>query len=307
MLEKVKNRAGVSIDIHAYNLRTPTHMEWTSNGHLIVSEHSSGTMKDITNGGDQSKNEPFVYGLKGPSSIAPLKDGRIYVSEMWGNRITDVSMGGDATENLPSFTGLSGPYSLIYMDDTFFVVERESKVSNRVSKVDPDTGDIEHFITGIPAVPMPGAESLLPPEAFPDRWEEYLFALTSCTGWTEPPFINGEKTGVISSSALGIIVRYPEEPSQFMDLAKGESLIATGLDWKGGMKTSPKDGKIYITQPHKGTVVAIDPNTHKDYRFEAPVIQGLTMPSCLRFNEDGSEMYICSMATGIVWKVTGFE
>ncbi|MFC0301968.1 hypothetical protein ACFFIS_14400 [Virgibacillus soli] len=59
-------------------------------------------------------------------------------------------------------------------------------------------------------------------------------------------------------------------------------------------------------EPHKGTIVAIDPNIQKDYRFEIPVIQGLTMPSCLRFNKDGSEMYICSMASGIIWKVTGF-
>lgn len=306
MLKKVQSRTNLSIDIHAYNLRTPTHMEWTTNGRLIVSEHTSGTIKDITEGGDQSGNEPFVYGLRGPSSIAPLKDGRIYVSEMWADRVIDVSLGGDATDNLPSFDGLNSPYSIIFLDNTFFVVERESKISNRVSKVDPDTGSIEHFITDIPAMPMPGIEGLLPPEAFPDKWEQYLFSFTACTGWTDPPFINGKVTGIISSSVLGIIAKYPDTPTSFMDLAKSDNLIATGLDWKGGMRQNPNDGKIYITQPHKGTIVAIDPNIQKDYRFEIPVIQGLTMPSCLRFNKDGSEMYICSMASGIIWKVTGF-
>lgn len=39
MLKKVQSRTNLCIDVYDFNLRTPTHMEWNTNGRLRVSEH----------------------------------------------------------------------------------------------------------------------------------------------------------------------------------------------------------------------------------------------------------------------------
>ncbi len=35
----------------AWGLKNPSHMEWTPDGRLLVSEHTAGTVRDITKGG----------------------------------------------------------------------------------------------------------------------------------------------------------------------------------------------------------------------------------------------------------------
>jgi glucose/arabinose dehydrogenase len=43
----------------AWGLKNPSHMEWTPDGRLLVSEHTAGTVRDITKGGDASEAKPF--------------------------------------------------------------------------------------------------------------------------------------------------------------------------------------------------------------------------------------------------------
>jgi sugar lactone lactonase YvrE len=55
-----------------------------------------------------------------------------------------------------------------------------------------------------------------------------------------------------------------------------------------------------------GTVMAVDPSDPGDYRFDPPVVQGLSMPTCVRFSPDGDSMFVCSMPTGSVWRLSDF-
>ncbi|MBP1970317.1 DNA-binding beta-propeller fold protein YncE [Virgibacillus natechei] len=275
---------------------------------LLVSETTAGRIKDITEPGNYLDVDPFAYGLKGPSSIVPLPDGRIYVCETSGNRIVDISMGGESSDNIPFIDGLKRPYSLTYLDNNLEVVERESVSSNRVLKINPDTGSKNVLIKNIPAVPMPGLEGILPQSAFPDDWEYEWSMFSSCAGWkTKIRAEDGNEFSVSSSSALGQIVKDPESESDYMDIVKNGHLIASGLDWKGGMIQHPTNKMLYVTQPHKGTILEVDPFDSRDYRFQAPIIQGLNMPTCVRFSPDGNSLYVCSAPTGSIWKLSGFQ
>ncbi len=69
----------------------------------------------------------------------------------------------------------------------------------------------------------------------------------------------------------------------------------------------PTNNHVYVTQPSKGSVMAVNPATPQDYRHDLPVVQGLAMPTCVRFSPDGESMFVCSMATGSVWKITDFD
>ena len=68
----------------------------------------------------------------------------------------------------------------------------------------------------------------------------------------------------------------------------------------------PSDGRTYVSQPLKGTVMAVDHSGGRDYRFDPPVVQGLNMPTCVRFSPDGESMFVCSMAVGGVWRIRNF-
>lgn len=307
-MQTTLTKLNLKVELHASNLMTPSHMEWTPDGRLLVSETTAGRIKDITKPGNYLDVAPFASGLKGPSSIVPLQDGRIYVCETWANRIVDVSLGGDSSENLPFLDGLQRPYSLTYLGDHLEVVERESITTNRVLKINPETGSKEVLIKNIPAVPMPGLEGILPLESFPDNWEYEWSMYSGCAGWKTKIFTeDGQEFNVSSSSALGQIVKDPETETDYMDLVKKGNLIASGLDWKGGMIQNPVNKMLYVTQPHKGTILEINPFESKDYRFSAPIIQGLNMPTCVRFSPDGNSMYVCSAPTGSIWKFTGFQ
>ncbi|BAS26615.1 hypothetical protein LIP_0758 [Limnochorda pilosa] len=69
---------------------------------------------------------------------------------------------------------------------------------------------------------------------------------------------------------------------------------------------NPADGFIYAVQPELGSLVATDPMTPRNDRFVPPVAQGLRMPACVRFGEEGSSMSTCSLADGVVWKVNDY-
>jgi glucose/arabinose dehydrogenase len=102
----------MKVQLFATNLMNPSHMEWTKDGRLLVSECTAGNIKDVTEGGDMAHKTPVAYGLKGPSSIRPLDDGRILVAEMWGGSIRDISQNGDVSRIAPFAHSLSGPYSI---------------------------------------------------------------------------------------------------------------------------------------------------------------------------------------------------
>lgn len=108
-MQLLSRKLSLKVELHAVNLITPSHMEWTHDGRLLVSETTAGRIKDITEPGNYLDTKPFAYGLKGPSSIVPLEDGRIYVCETWGDRIVNVSFGGDISKDFSYIKDLKRP------------------------------------------------------------------------------------------------------------------------------------------------------------------------------------------------------
>ncbi|MCQ6277553.1 hypothetical protein JMM81_22105 [Bacillus sp. V3B] len=304
----------IKVVVHAFNLRTPTHMEWTQDGRLLVSEHTAGEVKDITNGGDFKNVRPFAYGLQGPSSILPLPNGRILVAEAWGNRVTDITHGGNALEKPPYLT-LSEPYSLSTLNGNIYATEQNELSNLELSEITGGEGVVSEsqpIVTGIPVTPLPGLEGLSPYIDMQD-----VIGSTKCGSWTIAiptdidfgyPSNGFSRSGglYLSCSVLGQIIKVPKEGGNYFDLIDKGHLFAWGLDFSGGMIMNRNDGLIYVTQPLKGTVMAVDPNDKRDYRFDPPVVKGLSMPTCVRFSPDGKSMFICSMTTGTIWKVTNF-
>lgn len=296
----------VSVQPFATNLRTPSHMEWTPEGRLLVSETTAGRIVDITDGGDFADAEPFAVGLEGPASILPLPDGRILVAEVWRGRVTDVSLGGDVSKREPYAAELHAPYSLSTAYDRIFVVERAGTSTNQSTDISGGGGRSNHVahVRSIPTVAMAGLEGLTPVESWPASWQPLFIG---CGGWNNIARIGGTTWPLSSSSALGQLIKVPEEGGSFLDLVEEGYVVAQGLGWLGGAIQHPLDERVYLTQPTKGSVVAVDPSSSDtDYRFQPPVVQGLNMPTCVRFSPDGAAMFVCSMSTGSVWKVEDF-
>jgi len=304
MLEaRTRTRTQVKVELFATNLHAPSHMEWTPEGRLLVSEHTSGYVKDITDGGDMRDVEPFAFGLQGPSSILPLEDGRILVAEMWAGRVSDIGGGGNVADREPVADGLKGAYSLARSNGSVYATERRTPSISQVTEIINTEGRSPYrpHVTNIPSAVMPGLEGLTPLELWPDEW---LNVLAGCSPWIEPDGPYGEI--VLSVSPLGQLVRVPKEGGDCLSLTEEGHVLATGLGWMGGMKTHPDGDHIYVSQPQKGTVVAVDRSGPHDYRFQPPVVQGLNMPTCVRFSPDGETMFVCSMPIGGVWRVTNF-
>lgn len=300
----------VEIELFATNLMNPSHMEWTPDGRLLVSEHTNGTIKDATNGGDLANEPPVATGLDGPASIAPLKDGRILVAEAWGGRIKDISKGGPDYAHAPAFaSGLSMPYSIVERNldgkDRLFVSESFGPHHAQITEFTAG-GDVRsafgEFITNLPSVA--GEPGLTPLHSWPHDWEN--FAAAGCVKDWEDTGDGGAKH-YVAVGPLGQIFDVSSGGGDYFDLLKANQLIARGLHQLGGLKMNSHDGLIYAVEPKAGTVVAIDPAKQHNYKFEPPVVRGLNMPTCPRFSADGQILYVCDSGVGGIWKITGFS
>jgi hypothetical protein len=182
-------RARVRVELFATNLHTPTHMEWTPDGRLLVSEPTAGQIKDITHGGDMCNTKPFAYGLMGPASILPLGD-RLLTAENWGHCVTDITHGGDASKAERYATNLSSPYSLATLpqhDGTaeyrVFVNERFGRFRGQITEITGggNRSNFKPYITDIPVrAAAPGGA---PFESWPDKWEFYPSACCAAQTW----------------------------------------------------------------------------------------------------------------------------
>jgi len=98
------------------------------------------------------------------------------------------------------------------------------------------------------------------------------------------------------------------EGGDYIELVKSGKLLAWGLERFGSIKEHPETSKIYAAEPFAGNVVLIDPsNDPQNYRFEPPVIRNLLIPTCIRFNSNGSIMYVCGLGEGAVWQISNFR
>lgn len=293
------------VELFATNLQTPGHMEWTHDGRLLVSEMTAGRVTDVTDGGDFRDADPYAVGLRSPGSICPLPDGRILVADTWADRIVDISQGGDVTRRSAFAEGLAKPYSVAAIGNSVYATERPSRLLTRISRVDARDGSASPHVTRITAMPMPGLESLTPLSSWKDgSWGEFF---APCAAWVCVADTAVGPRLILTTGALGLVVEIPPEGGDFVDLLEAGHVLGYGFTgWFGGQIQHPVDKRIYITQPLKGTVVAVDLDRPGDYRFASPVVTGLNMPTCVRFSPDGSAMYACSMPTGAIWRITDF-
>lgn len=296
-----------TVTLFAQNLRAPSHMEWV-NGQLLVSEHSAGTIKDASSGGDMMNATPFASGLRGPASILPLPGGGILVSESWGGEVKDISAGGDMSSTSAFATGLSAPYSLARIvdpeDDEEHIFVSEHDQNAWYSWIsDITTGGSSHTVYVSDGPTIHGPPGLSPLSSWPNNWPKY--AVASCVKkWIEPGF-DGKLYVAVGS--LGQILDVPSGGGAYIDLVKNGHLAGWGLHRCGGIKWHPHRQRLFVAEPEAGSIMAIDPANPKTHIFEPPVVRGLRNPTCIRFGgSDGEVMYVCGQADGCIWKIENF-
>jgi hypothetical protein len=262
---------------------------------------------EITEGGDMLDVQSFVLNLRGPSSTLPIGDPFLVV-ETWAGRVTDISGGGDFQPNNVFADGLVSPYSLaaISADEIapprIFSTERLSLFNGQITDIS-DGGSRESFRPYVTNVPVrPGKPGKTPLDAWPHGWERIAAA-----GCDNAPWVTDYAGDLFFEVGhLGQIVRAPRDGGKYPERESMGCVVAWGLDRIGGMKAHPTDGRIYAVAPDRGCVVSVDPTSSDYYGFNPPVVQGFTQPTCVRFNDAGDVMYVCSSGDGVVWKVSEF-
>jgi hypothetical protein len=295
------------VTLFAQNLRAPSHMEWV-NGQLLVSEHSAGTIKDITNGGDMKDVAPFAWGLNGPASILPVPGGPILVSESWGGTVRDITGGGDVSGRSAFASGLTGPYSLgrVQVDpdepERIFVSEHDAQARwGWVSDITAGGSQHPVYVSDQPTIL--GPPGLTPISSWPQDWPQ--FAVASCVKQWKEPGTAGKL--YISLGALGQILEVPTGGGAYIDLVKNGAMVAWGLHRCGGIKWHTQRNRLFVAEPEAGSIMEVDPATPQHYLFKPPVVRGLRNPTCIRFSGAAGEiMYVCGQADGCVWKIEDF-
>lgn len=305
----------VEVTLHATNLNNPSHMEWTHDGRLLATERTNGRIVDVTDGGDfgglgADDERVFASGLEGPSSMAMLPDGRILANECWEGRIRDITGGGEfsgVADETVFASDLDGPYSIVYHDATDAVYTTVNPGEGRSSRIidvtgGDDAGDHPTIVDQIPVRDkFPG---MTPRRAWPDNWEPYQI---DCGEWVTPA---GEAL-LYSVGPLGQVARADMDPDSetttHIDHVNNDRLVAEGLDRVGGSVYNRKDGLVYVAEPFKGSVAAIDPHDSRQYRFTPRVANGFTLPTCVRCGPDNDTMFVCGRGEGVVYKIENFR
>lgn len=297
------------VELHAKGLDNPSHMEFTDDGRLLVTERSAGHIVDVTDGGEVGTAESFAWNLERPASMTMLSDGRILVSESSTGKVKDITGGGDGNDADVYAEGLDSPYTLISVedgDDTRIIV-RENNGDHQVGMLEITGGghadDMDYVVSKIPSKPKsPGITELSD-----DWWGHWHQAPDyDCGTWD----IVADGEVIYSVGALGQFVHASLDDDDVTTHAEhldDDRILAWGFETLGGSKYNADDGLAYVTEPEEGAVAAFDPDAPMDQRFSPRVVQGLKGPTCVRFGPDNEEMYVCGRYEGVIWKVTDFR
>jgi len=272
------------ISVHAFGLLQPSHMEWTEDGRLLVSEFGRGNIFDITAGGDYRDAKPFASGLAHPAGILTNYEGsRIIVADTGRGEIVDITGGGHRLKENIVGSSIPGAYGLTLFRDKLFTAF-SSETENGVARVTGGSfteGDI-HF------------------GGFPNgnrNHPAYLSFMGACpTNWSTVAF--NDRLLYVHSS-LGAIYDVSEEAVFTADTPK----FVEGLDEPLGMIYHEPTKLLYIADRGSGSVKPIPSGGEVNMRFVSPVATGFRRPSCVRFHPARSVMYVCDMAECVVWTV----
>lgn len=290
------------VRIFAEGLAYPTHMEWTLQERLLVSERNRGRILDITEGGKAENAIVIAENLQGPASILPTEKG-LFVAETWGGRVTFIDLKNGSHKGHAN--DLRWPYSLTTAQlggtERIFVSELVAPLFGQLTDITEGGGREKHtpYVTEIPYMsPVfyqePGAR-------------EYDSRPQVIMGCESAPWTKRLADGSLILEANFVIFKVPEGGGRFADILSDEkNAIARGLRFTGGMTQHPVNGLIYAVDPPAGTVFVVDPEKPGDYRHVPPVVQGLNWPSCVRFGPDGKEMFVCSFSSGVIYLVRNF-
>ncbi|MCF2237760.1 hypothetical protein KVP04_01265 [Halobacterium salinarum] len=309
--EKVEY-ANPTIEVHAKNVQNPSHMEWTDKGRLIVSSHSSGSVFDVTDGGDMSDATPFAEGLGGPASILPLDADRLLISESQNGQVMNIAGGGKYSDKDPFASGLSRPYSLgrtVDQDGNLRVVATEKRptiggsLEAFVTDITGGGEDHDTLVSGIPTHASPTGPK---PDGADWDWDKPREAgfTPDCNSWAS--FDVDTDRLFLSISPLGEIMEISDaEGTTYQDLIHDKGrVIARGLNHTGGLKYNSHDGLLYGVEPYVGSIFAVDP---EDSSLEAQrVVSGLDKPGCLRFGPE-NEMYVCGRGQNVIFEITDYK
>jgi len=288
-----------SMDVHAHGLSYPSHMEWTQDGRLLVSEFLGGNVKDITEGGDARTQKPFAYNLGHPASLLTDYQGdRILVNDNGKGVVYDITNGGDVQKAQVIFRGVPGPYGLVSHGGQVYSTFSNVRENGLVKIV--EGGEF--------------SEGLMLVRGFPRGVRETADArmegveIGDCGSWSARSV--GDRL-LYLHSGLGIIFDLENEASgeHFERYSTDIPIVAQGLNKPLGFIAQEVDGEdvLFVAERFGHAVKAVPPKSYGiDMRYIPPVATGFREPSCLRFSPDAKEMYVCDFAGGVVWKV-GFE
>ncbi|MBI3032784.1 hypothetical protein HYY69_04875 [Candidatus Woesearchaeota archaeon] len=288
-----------TMTIHAHGLNYPSHMEWTADGRLLVSEFLGGTVKDITVGGDCRTIKPFAFNFGHPASILTnYKSNRIIVVDNGRGKIYDITAGGNAEKAPVVFSGIPGPYGLVAHDGKVYSTFSNSR-ENGLVKVDEGKSFSDDLILtrGFPR----GVRET------PDARMEGV-EIGDCGSWSARSV--GDRL-LYLHSGLGIIFDLEHDDEKVRHhrcYSTNIPIVAQGLYKPLGFTSQQINGQdvLFVAERFGHDIKVIPPDEYGvDMRYIPPVVTGFREPSCLRFSPSNlNEMYVCDFAAGVVWKIT---
>lgn len=118
--------AAGNVNTFATGLSGPAGMLMTREGVLLVAEHDSGEVTNITAGGAFDGAPALTDGLIGPRHLAQLPDGRVLVVDQDAEEVHDTLYPTGGTVGMPWADGFVQPITLVVAaDGTTFVATRE--------------------------------------------------------------------------------------------------------------------------------------------------------------------------------------
>ncbi|QXJ32322.1 YncE family protein [Saccharolobus shibatae] len=281
----------MELEIHAYGMLHPGHMEWTPDGRLLVSEFGRGRVLDATKGGNMRDAIPFAYNLSHPAAILPHKD-RILVADAGFNAILDITEGGD--QSRPKVVAkISGPYGLaVYHNEIYATFSTQTE--SGIVKIGKNEEVIRH-VTGFPVVPS--------------MWSKIYKLISPCNKWETPPTADLDIL-IFGHGGLGKL--YDASHGGDFNYLERSNVLVNGLSEPIGMIYNRHDKNLYVVESKGADVKSVSleelkiaRDTHEpiDLRLRAPIVSGFYEPRCVRFSDDGKIMYVCDIAAGVIWKV----